>query len=76
MRLPAAISLPARRTPCPGIASASTCGIGPDRSTESESSTQSQPSGMASPASTQTGDVVNDSGEYDDAPTRSRAPNA
>jgi len=28
--LPAAISPPARRTPCPGIASASTCGIGPD----------------------------------------------
>ena len=41
-RLPAAISPPARRTPCPGIASASTCGIGPDTSTESESSTQSQ----------------------------------
>ena len=62
-RLPAAISPPARRTPCPGIASTSTCGIGPDKSTESESSTQSYPSGMASPASTQTGGADNGNGE-------------
>ena len=35
----------------------------PELSTESGSSTQSQPSGMASPASTQTGGATNGSGE-------------
>ena len=56
--VPSAMSLPARRTPCPGIASASTCASRArlDRP-ESQSTTQSQPSGMASPASTQAGDV-------------------
>ena len=46
---------------------------GPTDRPNSQSTTQSQPSGMASPASTQTGNAASGSGEYDDAPTRSRA---
>ena len=57
-----AIAPPLRRTPCPGIASASTCAIGPLRSTASSSSTQSQTSGIRSPASTQIGGFSNGNG--------------
>jgi hypothetical protein len=60
---PCVISLPIRRTPCPGIASPNASNVGPAWFTASESITQSQASGMRSPASTQTGDLASGNGE-------------
>ena len=62
--------------PAPGSPPPAPERSGPTDRPRSQSITQSQPSGMASPASTQTGDVASGSGEYDDAPTRSSARSA